>query len=308
MIKPPKIIILSTFCLCAIVCSLSTQAIETPKESKKVKPTTVHPWVKLLDKNLSQWGKYLSYRHKIGYDGKMPVNEKGEEIAPIGYNKDATNVFSVVQQNGEPVLHVSGEIYGCVFTKREYENYHLKLKVKWGTNKFDPRKDKLKDSGVLYHSIGKNGIDYWRSWMLGQEFQIMEGHMGDYWNIGTSAIDIRAYLSEGKMNSVANAKQPFLGFGSGNLEGFCLRNENHESANGQWTTIELVCYKGKSLHIVNGQVVMVLQNSRYMDNGKAVPLTRGKIQLQSEAGEVYYKDIQIQEMDAIPVVYQSYFK
>lgn len=308
MIKPPKIIILSTFCLCAIVCSLSTQAIETPKESKKVKPTTVHPWVKLLDKNLSQWGKYLSYRHKIGYDGKMPVNENGEEIAPIGYNKDATNVFSVVQQNGEPVLHVSGEIYGCVFTKREYENYHLKLKVKWGTNKFDPRKDKLKDSGVLYHSIGKSGIDYWRSWMLGQEFQIMEGHMGDYWNIGTSAIDIRAYLSEGKMNSVANAKQPFLGFGSGNLEGFCLRNENHESANGQWTTIELVCYNGKSLHIVNGQVVMVLQNSRYMDNGKAMPLIRGKIQLQSEAGEVYYKDIQIQEMDAMPVVYQSYFK
>lgn len=307
MIKPPKIILIAATFLFASFFALPTNA-QTPKTTNKPSLATANAWVNLLDKNLSQWGKYLSYRHKIGYNGKVPLNEKGEEIAPIGYNKDATNVFSVIQQNGEQVLHVSGEIYGCVFTKKEYENYHLKLKVKWGLNKFDPRKDKLKDSGVLYHSIGESGVDYWRSWMLGQEFQIMEGHMGDYWSIGTSAIDIRAFLSEGKMNSVANLKQPFLGFGSSNLEGFCLRSENHESANGQWTTIELVCYKGKSLHIVNGHVVMVLQNSRYMDNGKAVALKKGKIQLQSEAGEVYYKNIQIKEIDAMPSAYLAYFK
>ena len=307
MTKPPKVILFAATCLFATTFALTINA-QTPKTVLTKASPTNGVWVNLLDKNLSQWGKYLSYRHKIGYSGKVPLNEKGEEIAPIGYNKDATNVFSVIQQNGEQVFHVSGEIYGCVFTKKEYENYHLKLKVKWGLNKFDPRKDKLKDSGVLYHSIGESGVDYWRSWMLGQEFQIMEGHMGDYWNIATSAIDIRAFLSEGRMNSVANAKQPFLGFGSSNLEGFCLRSENHESPNNQWTTIELVSYKGKSLHIVNGHVVMVLQNSRYMDNGKAVPLKKGKIQLQSEAGEVYYKNIQIKEINVLPVAYQAYFK
>jgi hypothetical protein len=166
---------------------------------------------------------------------------------------------------------------------------------------------KLKDSGILYHSIGKSGVDYWRAWMLSQEFQIMEGHMGDYWNIANSAIDIKAFLPEGKMNSIANKEQPFLPFGSGSGEGFCMRSENKENPVGEWTDIELICYEGKSLHIVNGTVVMVLQNSRYMDNGKAVPLIRGKIQLQSEAAEVYYKNIRIKTLDALPKEYASLF-
>ncbi len=139
MIKPPKVFLMAAICLFVATFALSTNA-QTPKSAKKPTKTASGTWVNLLDKDLSQWGKYLSYRHKIGYNGKVPLNEKGEEIAPIGYNKDATNVFSVIQQNGEQVLHVSGEIYGCVFTKKEYENYHLKLKVKWGLNKFDPRK------------------------------------------------------------------------------------------------------------------------------------------------------------------------
>jgi len=39
----------------------------------------------------------------------------------------------------------------------------------------------------------------------------------------------------------------------------------------------LICYEGKSLHIVNGHVVMILKNSRYVENGKEIPLEKGKI-------------------------------
>lgn len=272
--------------------------------------TSFHPldeWTPLLDKDLSQWGTYLSYRHTDNYRGAQPADENGVPIEPIGYNKDDSKVFSIIQENREPVLHVSGEIYGCVYTKQEYENYHLQLKVKWGNKKYEPRTDKLKDSGILYHSIGKCGVDYWRSWMLSQEFQIMEGHMGDYWNQATSAIDIRAFLPEGKMNSVANAGQPFLSFGSGAPEGFCLRSENYESPEGEWTTLDLICYQDKSLHIVNGHVVMVLQHSRYGDNGQVLPLTKGKIQLQSEGCEVYYKEIRIKNISALPKEYEALF-
>jgi hypothetical protein len=145
--------------------------------------------------------------------------------------------------------------------------------------------------------------------MLSQEFQIMEGHMGDYWTIASSAIDVRAYIPEGDMNTVASTRQPFLPLGAGtDLSGFCLRSEDRESPAGEWTDIELICYEDKSLHIVNGHVVMVLQNSRYIDNGQAVPLTRGKLQLQSEAAEVFYKDIKIRSLQALPEKYQSYFK
>jgi len=265
-------------------------------------------WATLLDKDLSRWETYLSYRHKNDYNGDLPKNSSGEPSKPVGYNNDASHVFSVIDMSGEPVLKVSGEIYGCLYTKEEFSNYHLRLKVKWGEKKFEPRVDKLRDSGILYHSTGESGVDYWRAWMLSQEFQIMQGHMGDYWNIANSAIDIRAFLPEGKMNSIANGKQPFLPFGEASPVGFCLRSENHESPPDEWTTLELICFEDKSLHIVNGHVVMILQHSRYMNNGKAIPLTKGKIQLQSEASEVYFKDIQIRKIDSLPGEYSALFK
>jgi hypothetical protein len=262
-----------------------------------------------LDKNLTPWEMYLSYKHADNYKGQQPINDKGETIQPVGYNNNVDNVFTVNEENGEPVLRISGEIYGCVFTKQEFENYHLKLKVRWGEKKWEPRKSKLKDSGLLYHSIGECGIDYWRSWMLGQEFQVMEGHMGDYWSIANSAIDIKAYLPEGIMNPIANTKQAFLPLGTGTgLDGFCLREENYESAPGNWTKLELICFDGKSLHIVNGHVVMVLQNSRYIENGKSLKLEKGKIQLQSEAAEVFFKDIKIRYLSSIPKEYVPYFQ
>lgn len=265
-------------------------------------------WTNLLDANLSQWDMYLSYKHKDNYNGQVPLDSEGKAIAPIGYNKNEAGVFTVIQEDKVPVLKVSGEYYGCVFTKNSYKNYRLKLKVKWGTKKWEPRTDKLLDAGVLYHSQGEAGVDYWRAWMLSQEFQFMEGHFGDYWNIGKAAIDIKAFASEGVMTSIADESQSFLPFGTNtDRTGYCTRKDNHESAMGDWTEIELVCFEGKSLHVVNGHVVMVLQNSRYWDDTKYNPLIEGKIQLQSEAGEVYYKEVMIKPIHEMPKEFQKYF-
>lgn len=265
-------------------------------------------WVNLLDKNLSQWEIYQSFKFTTSFNGQIPKDEKGNLIEPVGYKKNNSGVFTVDEVNGEPVLHITGEIYGCVFTRQEFENYHLTLKVKWGDKKLEPRTEKLKDSGLLYHSIGECGVDYWRSWMLSQEFQIMEGHMGDHWGIANSAIDVRAFIPEGKMNTVASEKQAFLPIGPGTgLDGFCLRSADYESPAGEWTTLELICFGDKSVRIVNGQMVMVLQNSRYVKDGKSIPLTKGKIQLQSEAAEVYFKDIRIKSIEKLPEGYSKYF-
>ena len=266
-------------------------------------------WINLLDSSISKWDMYLSYKHKNGYNGKVPTDTNGSEITPIGYNKNVNNMFTVIEENNEPVLKVSGEYYGCVFTKEKFKNYRLKLKVKFGTKKWEPRTDKLMDAGVLYHSQGEAGVDYWRAWMLAQEFQIMEGHFGDYWNIANAAIDIRAYIPEGSMNAVADESQQFIPFGTHTENtGFCMRKMRAETPNNGWTEIELVCFEGKSLHIINGKVVMVLQNSRYFDGEKFQPLTEGKIQLQSEAAEVYYKNIKIKPINKMPAAFENYFK
>ena len=268
-------------------------------------------WTSLLDKELSDWDNYLSFKYQIGEDGEaqIPKDVAGKIYSPVGLNQDKFNVFTVIEEGNEIILKISGEIYGCVFTKEEYANYHFKLKVKWGDKKWVPRKNLLKDSGIMYHSIGPLGAEGWRSWMLSQEFQIMEGHMGDYWSQATSAIDIRAFIPEYIMNPVADKSQPFLSMGEGEkTPGFCLRSANYESNHGDWNTLELICYENKNLHIVNGHVVMILKNSRYVKDGTIVPMNKGKIQLQSEAAEVYFKDIQIRHMESLPIQFAQYFE
>ena len=53
---------------------------------------------------------------------------------------------------------------------------------------------------------------------------------------------------------------------------------------------------------------MILQNSRYVEDGKKVPMNKGKIQLQSEAAEVFYKNIKIKQLKKLPVEHHQYYE
>ena len=74
-----------------------------------------------------------------------------------------------------------------------------------------------------------------------------------------------------------------------------------------WNTIELICFGDKSIHLVNGHVVMALSGSVYKEGNELKFLTKGRIQLQSEAAEVFYKEIQIKKIEALPSEYISLF-
>ena len=268
-------------------------------------------WVPLLDQTLSKWRTYQSYRHQLGYTGQPPTDAQGNLLAPIGYDKNEANVFSVVMQQGQPVLRISGEIYGCVFTRQDFTNYDLKLKVKWGTKKWVPRLNEPLDSGILYNSQGECGVDYWRSWMLSQEFQVSEyaagNAMGDFWCIANSAADIRATPTPTKDALTYDPAAAPVMMGSEGRN-FCRAAANYERPNGEWNELELIHVNGQSIHLVNGHVVLALNNSGYVVNGQRQPLTHGKIQLQSEAAEVFYKDIMIRPLTAMPARYAKYFK
>lgn len=294
-----KTIVLIFTLSCCISCS--DQAKKTQAEDSE--------WSYLIDENLSEWDTYLSFKHQLGYDGSPPLDESGNEIEPIGLNKPNYNVFTTMSENDELIIKVSGEYYGCLASKKEYENYHFQLQFKWGDKKWVPRLDRLKDSGILYHSIGPFGVEHWRSWMMSQEFQIMEAHTGDFWSQATSAIDIRAYASESGLNPMAHESQDYLSFGEDGEAGkYCLRSNNYEKKPDEWNTLDLICFNGQSLHIVNGEVVMVLKNSRYIDeNGEVVPMTKGKIQLQSEAAELYFKGIKIKPLDKLSAEHLAFF-
>ena len=87
-----------------------------------------------------------------------------------------------------------------------------------------------------------------------------------------------------------------------------MRSANFEKPHGDWNTLELICFENKSIHIVNGEVVMILKNSRYVKDGKKVPMNKGKIQLQSEAAEVFYKKIELMNLTSLPDKYAQLFE
>jgi len=52
--------------------------------------------------------------------------------------------------------------------------------------------------------------------------------------------------------------------------------------------------------VVNGKVMMVLYHNQQSENGQDLPLTKGRIQLQSEGAELFYRNIRIQQINNLP--------
>ncbi|MGL1888979.1 MAG: ThuA domain-containing protein [Reichenbachiella sp.] len=269
-------------------------------------------WVNLLDEDLSQWVKFMGVPHtSVDIDG---VFKSDDAITgtPLGLNNDPTNVFSVKIENKEPVLEITGEVYGGLTTRQEYSNYHFKTQFKWGTKKWEPRLDEKMDNGILYHCNGPHGT-FWNVWMHSLECQVQETDMGDFIALGDVYGDVS---SDKKVNDnnktvfVYNPKgelMPFK-FEKGYEDGRVSKSILNENPKGEWNTIEVICVGTTSMHIINGKVVNVVINARYDVNGKTIPIDRGKIQLQSEAAEAYYKDMKIKSVSEFPKKYKKQAK
>ena len=260
----------------------------TPKSSN-----STENWQSLFNgTNLSGWDTYLG----PAYD---TIQKKRDTLNVPGLNNDPDKVFSVVEQDGAPSIRISGSHNGGISTLQEFENYHLKLEFKWGALKFHPRKDRKRDSGLLYHAVGPHGADG-GFWMRSQEFQIQEGDCGDYWGVAGGMMDIPATGNEPE-KYVYDPTASLLDFSSTSEHGRrCLKNPDAEKPSGEWNTVEIYCFGDTAVHIINGAVNMILYHSRQPGDGKEIPLTKGKIQIQSEGAEVFYRNIQLQPITKIP--------
>lgn len=271
---------------------------------KDIKSPSSKKWTNLFEEDLHKnWDVFIGAPHATVRDlDNVDPNSDGKNATPLGLNNDPKNVFTYKEENGENLLHISGEIYGALTSKQAYENYHLKLQFKWGEKVWEPRLLRKRDSGILYHCHGSQTA-FWNVWMASQEFQVQETDIGDYYGLVDVLIDIPSekkegekefnYLKKGTLNPFS-AVQRFP-------PNHCNKGLDNENSHGEWNTLELICFEGNSLHIVNGKVVMALYNSKYQNPDKEiVPLTKGRIQIQSEAAEVYYKNVQIKSINKIP--------
>src|SRR5688500_10002985 len=143
-------------------------------------------WKPLLNgKDLSGWETWLTKPQKSSAIEGLKKNEKGDYAEPLGLNRDPNRVFSVVTEDGRPALRISGEVWGGISTKEEFENYHFRAEFKWGQKKWPPREKTVRDNGLLYHGVGPHGAGS-GSWLKSFEMQIQEHDCGDFHSVARS--------------------------------------------------------------------------------------------------------------------------
>jgi hypothetical protein len=90
--------------------------IELARNTTVLPPEPVTESIKLFNgKDLTNFYTWLGRPYQ---DPKLKTKEKP---APFGKNNDPLKVVTVV----DGAIRVSGEVFGCFTTEKEYENYHL---------------------------------------------------------------------------------------------------------------------------------------------------------------------------------------
>lgn len=238
-------------------------------------------WKPLFNgQNLDNWDKFIGTPLK-GFDS-------------LAHLATVENVFSVVDENGTKLIRIAGTINGSLATKESFGNYHLKLVFRWGEKVYTDR-----NSGLLYHGSGDFGAAF-GTWMTCTECQLKHGNMGDTYLMSNSVCETSAVKNDSTGNFVYIPGTAAIQFGE-KFNGRSVKKlKDAEKTAGEWNTVELYSAGRTTVHVVNGVTVMVNQNTGIFENGEIRPLTSGKIQLQSEGGELFVKSIEIQPISKIP--------
>ena len=240
---------------------------------------TGNSWQPLFNgEDLENWDMYLGTALR-GFDEQA-------ESATID------KVFSIVEENGEKLIRISGEINGSLATRDTFANYHLQLEYKWGETFYTNF-----NSGLLYHSFGDFG-EALGTWMVNIECQLMHGRLGDTYLMNNTYCETSVVEENGSFRyDPAGEVKKFSTQHNGQLVN---KAADFENPLGEWNTVDLYCFGSTSVHVVNGQTVMVNNNTGTVENGDIQPLTSGKIQIQSEGGELFIRTLKLRPIKEIP--------
>ena len=221
----------------------------------------------------------------------------GNYTEPLGKNRDPLHVFTVTNLDGGPVIHVSGQGFGVMMTTAMFTNVHIRLQIKWGDLKWSKKIGKPFDTGLLYFCHSEAGLAD-RTWPRSFEFQICQNEFGDLYALA-SQITVPARL-DGKLWRYDSAGTNTLFLQKPPIGNHCAHIVDAEKPKGEWNTLDLITFNGDSIHVVNGQVVMRLHNAQRLDNGAPEPIMSGKICLQTEGGECFFRNVEVQPITEIP--------
>ena len=235
----------------------------------------------------------------------------------------------------EEMLHIMGNEEGSfpaeggyLATNQEFSDVHIRVEYKWGVKRHAPRYTTKRDNGVLYGLVGPD-----RVWPTCVECQIEEGDVGDFFLLGgTRAIQSNhgaGLFGEG-INPSTGWPKPgdpgFRGGGAGRAAGASgaagpggagagapgragqppaepvggrfIKDGNFELLD-EWNTVEVIWQGDRAAHIVNGRTINVatsIQQPDPQNPGQFIPLTRGKIAIEIEYAEIWFRRIEVRAL------------
>jgi Domain of Unknown Function (DUF1080) len=237
-------------------------------------------WVALFNgRNLDGWYTFLQ-KHGRNRD---PDHVIAIEDGAIHLYKDAADASQVVM--------------GYIGTEKEYGDYHLRLQYRWGTKKFEPRYKLKRDSGIYYHILGPDAV-----WPRALQFQIEQTNVGDlialYGLTTDTSIDPKT-----RSAAIPTYQDPQQGGELRVLGSRGVAYQKHLAGEFEvegWNTVELIVRGETTIHKLNGRVVNQGRNVRLVDPEKpntSRPITRGRIALELEAAEIFFRNVELRDLE-----------
>jgi hypothetical protein len=172
-------------------------------------------------------------------------------------NADPAKIWTIT----DGVINCEGSVNGYLITEKDYSDYVLRLKWRWGK-----RLGKNPNSGVFVHVSGPDKI-----WPKGLEAQLASGQAGDIWLVGEFAA---------KIDPDRQDKRTPRHY-------FRTVREGVEKPLGEWNQYEITC---------KGNAVKLVVNGQELNTATDCEASTGKILLQSEGSEIEFKDIEIKSL------------
>ncbi len=201
------------------------------------------------------------------------------------------------------MIHLGGRGMGYLATVDSYRDYHLSVECKWG-ERTDGSKY-VRNSGILLHATGPHG-NARGIWMASIECQLAQGCEGDLIVISgedakgnaipvrlTSdtriATDGRTRWQRGGAKTLYSGKQFWWSKHEAGFQELLDTRGKDDVASplGEWTKVECICDGSRITIKINGTIV----NECY-----DVFPTAGKILLENEKNEIFFRNLQIRPL------------
>jgi hypothetical protein len=216
-----------------------------------------------------------------------------------GKNSDPDRVITI--EGGEIHLYKhaaegSKVVMGYIGTEKEFGDYHLRFQYRWGEKKFEPRFRMKRDAGLYYHILGPDAV-----WPRALQFQVEQDNVGDL--IALHGFQLDSWVDPKTRDE---AMPTFLGTEDGGvprvLGGKGIAYQKHLAGRHEvegWNTAEIVARADTTTHLLNGKVMNRGKAVRLVDpekGGDPRPITRGRIALEIEAAEIFFRNVEIRPL------------